>query len=396
MKPICGREEKWAENSRPKLVESFLKCLFERNDPKSLPDSQLVIGRVAHRDSSSYYTINGIQVSQKVVTRTLREKGIDIDHDRFLILQGEVEQISMMKPKGENENDEGMLEYLEDIIGTNRYKEPIEKFVKNVDDLQEERNRALDRVQMAEQDMQGTKQLRDEALEFLYLCNDIVRCDQKIYAMKALQETEKKVGIEARFKEENDALETVKKKMDEFLKENAELTKKHKDLSREEAEAIKKYEDLQTLYRELEKQDVKCREDVKHGKTTIAKLEKDREAQAKKIEVGFVRRQTQNISRRLHKRVHRSNPALFHSVFFRLQKLQSETEKLPEEKAKAEKDEEELTGQVETLKTDLHSRMEDLNKKVSPIQVCVFSKSEFPACVSRMPEIAGWRLLIFY
>lgn len=28
----------------------------------------------------------------------------------------------MMKCKGENENESGMLEYLEDIIGTSRYK----------------------------------------------------------------------------------------------------------------------------------------------------------------------------------------------------------------------------------------------------------------------------------
>jgi structural maintenance of chromosome 4 len=30
------------------------------------------------------------------------DKGIDLDHNRFLILQGEVEQISLMKPKGSN------------------------------------------------------------------------------------------------------------------------------------------------------------------------------------------------------------------------------------------------------------------------------------------------------
>ena len=33
--------------------------------------------------------------------------------------QGEVEQIAMMKPKGAAPGEEGMLEYLEDIIGSN-------------------------------------------------------------------------------------------------------------------------------------------------------------------------------------------------------------------------------------------------------------------------------------
>ena len=45
-------------------------------------------------------------------------------------LQGEVEQISMMKPKGVNPGDTGLLEYLEDIIGTDKYVEKIEQLGK--------------------------------------------------------------------------------------------------------------------------------------------------------------------------------------------------------------------------------------------------------------------------
>lgn len=45
----------------------------------------------------------------------------------------------MMKPKAETEHDEGMLEYLEDIIGSSRFKEPIEQLAKDVDELSEAR-----------------------------------------------------------------------------------------------------------------------------------------------------------------------------------------------------------------------------------------------------------------
>lgn len=44
-----------------------------------------------------------------------------------------------MKPKAESEHDEGMLEYLEDIIGTHRFKEPIENAEKEVEELNEKR-----------------------------------------------------------------------------------------------------------------------------------------------------------------------------------------------------------------------------------------------------------------
>ncbi len=44
-----------------------------------------------------------------------------------LSAQGEVEQISMMRPKAEDKNDTGLLEYLEDIIGTHAYVQPLEE-----------------------------------------------------------------------------------------------------------------------------------------------------------------------------------------------------------------------------------------------------------------------------
>ena len=45
----------------------------------------------------------------------------------------------MMKPRGQTEHDEGMLEFLEDIIGSSRLKEPIEELNKKVDQLGEGR-----------------------------------------------------------------------------------------------------------------------------------------------------------------------------------------------------------------------------------------------------------------
>ena len=36
----------------------------------------------------------------------------------------------MMKPKAEDKNDTGLLEYLEDIIGTQVYVQPIEENAK--------------------------------------------------------------------------------------------------------------------------------------------------------------------------------------------------------------------------------------------------------------------------
>ena len=50
-----------------------------------------------------------------------------------------MEQIALMKPKALTEHGEGMLEFLEDIIGTSALKEPIELLDKRVEELGEER-----------------------------------------------------------------------------------------------------------------------------------------------------------------------------------------------------------------------------------------------------------------
>ena len=43
----------------------------------------------------------------------------------------------MMKPKALTEHDEGMLEFLEDIVGSSRFKVPIEQLAKRVEELNE-------------------------------------------------------------------------------------------------------------------------------------------------------------------------------------------------------------------------------------------------------------------
>ena len=50
-----------------------------------------------------------------------------------------------MKPKGQHEHDEGMLEFLEDIIGTGDYKETIEELFKEYEELQNARGEKVNR-----------------------------------------------------------------------------------------------------------------------------------------------------------------------------------------------------------------------------------------------------------
>ena len=57
-----------------------------------------------------------------------------------------------MKPKGQNEHEEGLLEYLEDIIGTSRLKEPIEEAQKVLEAINVEREEKLTMLKIVEKD----------------------------------------------------------------------------------------------------------------------------------------------------------------------------------------------------------------------------------------------------
>ncbi len=52
-----------------------------------VPGSELEIGRVAYRNNTSDYYINGRKHQAKVVVERLKQEGIDLNHNRFLILQ---------------------------------------------------------------------------------------------------------------------------------------------------------------------------------------------------------------------------------------------------------------------------------------------------------------------
>lgn len=52
-----------------------------------VPDSQFVVSRVAFKDNSSSYYLDGKKATYKEVAHALRACGIDLDHNRFLILQ---------------------------------------------------------------------------------------------------------------------------------------------------------------------------------------------------------------------------------------------------------------------------------------------------------------------
>ena len=250
-----------------KVQVHFQEIVDDDTEPhgfKVVPDSQFVVARSASKDNSSHYEVDGRRCQFKEVAALLRKKGVDLDHNRFLILQGEVEQIALMKPKGQNENDTGMLEFLEDIVGSSRYKEPIEVLHQRVAELDEFRTEKLNRVKLVEKEKDELEKPKNEAMAYLNLANDIVR-QQNIgyhhyvqsYGKKLEKTKQKKAEFEENAKEVlsklNAILEKRNAKEEKFKAVQSEMDKLRRDM-----------EETEEHFKEFELEDTKLKNEMKN------------------------------------------------------------------------------------------------------------------------------------
>uniref|UniRef100_A0A8D1GHX5 Structural maintenance of chromosomes protein n=2 Tax=Sus scrofa TaxID=9823 RepID=A0A8D1GHX5_PIG len=256
----------------------------EGNDYEVVPNSNFYVSRTAYRDNTSVYHISGKKKTFKDVGNLLRSHGIDLDHNRFLILQGEVEQIAMMKPKGQTEHDEGMLEYLEDIIGSGRLNEPIKVLCRRVEILNEHRGEKLNRVKMVEKEKDALEGEKNIAIEFLTLENEIFRkknhvCQYYIYDLQkriAEMETQKE-------KIHEDTKE-INEKSNILSNEMKAKNKAVKDVEKKLNKITKFIEENKEKFTKLDLEDVQVREKLKHATSKAKKLEKQLQKDKEKVE----------------------------------------------------------------------------------------------------------------
>ncbi|RXN10880.1 structural maintenance of chromosomes 4 isoform X1 [Labeo rohita] len=256
----------------------------EGDDYEVIPNSSFYVSRTAAKDNSSSYHINGKKATFKDVGILLRSHGIDLDHNRFLILQGEVEQIAMMKPKGQTEHDEGMLEYLEDIIGSCRLKEPINILCRRVELLNEQRGEKLNRVKLVEKEKSALEGEKNKAVEFLTLENDIFK-KRSLLCQFYVHDLQKRAS--AKEAEKQQIQEDTKELSDKSSQLTEEMKTKNEELKGVEKKLTKltKFiESQKEKFTQLDLQDVEVREKLKHTKSKTKKLQKQLQKDKEKLE----------------------------------------------------------------------------------------------------------------
>jgi structural maintenance of chromosome 4 len=237
-----------------------------------VPGSEIVVTRIAKRNNSSQYKLNGKNLPFKDVAAFLDSKGIDLNNNRFLILQGEVEMISMMPPKGKTENDEGLLEYLEDIIGSDKYVEDTDAAVSKVEEFTEQRQEKLNRVKTVEKEKQSLEGAKLEAEGLLNKEREIRRKKNVLFQIQRLSiktdmevVLEKKAALASNLHEEQEKLKTANVRVLEI--ENG-LSEQNIEYEKAHAELVKTREEFASY----ERRDIQLREEMKYGKENKKKL----------------------------------------------------------------------------------------------------------------------------
>lgn len=88
-----------------------------------------------------------------------------------------------MKPKAVTEHDDGLLEYLEDIIGTSKYKTPIEEAATKVEELNDICIEKSGRVQHVEKEKKSLEDKKDKALMFIRDENELTLKQSALYQL---------------------------------------------------------------------------------------------------------------------------------------------------------------------------------------------------------------------
>lgn len=316
-------------------------------DYKVVPSSEIIVSRTALRNNSSSYKLNGKTCKFKDVATYLDSKGINLDNNRFLILQGEVEMISMMAPKGKNENDEGLLEYLEDIIGSNQFVEETNQAAENVDLLTEQRQERLNRVKAVEAEKENLEGAKLEA-EALLAKEREIRKKKNILLQIYSCEVDKEIEVEGeRRKIHEEALEEERLKLQEANVKVAQFEESLEEDTNEYALLRKEMLRTKEEFSAHERRHIKLNEDIKHGKESLKKIQTKIESEQNKIT---------NIEEKVEK-AEENIPI-----------LEEEIEEFTENKASEDEKLEKIYEEIKVETDSLRPVLEEKKRNLAPIE----------------------------
>ncbi|SBS86453.1 chromosome condensation protein, putative [Plasmodium malariae] len=340
--------KKGLKDSQDNTLGPLEKSTHESDNSAESESENFIISREATIDNQSKYRINDKVVNQKEVVDLLYKKGIDLNNNRFLILQGEVEQIAQMNPKG-NKNDEGLLEYLEDIIGTNEYIESINENFEKLEKFEEVYHERVNRLKHVYNELKELVTPKKEAKYYMDLQKYTYKLHILIYKKEQYELAKLMVNKENELHGYIEKRDNHNKEYKELLEERKNMNIALSKLENEEEEIIKKKNKADNEFKKLTTHD----ENIK--KELIVIVEKMQNLYVKREELK-------------EKKI-----PLYKKIIQEKQKESNEIKKnkLPKLEQELEKCEEELEKYNEDIKQDtdkINTIYSIEEKKLAPLQ----------------------------
>ncbi|ADM11826.2 chromosome segregation ATPase [Encephalitozoon intestinalis ATCC 50506] len=211
------------------------------------------------------YFVDGEEVPCTMVESLLKSEGVDMEHNRFLILQGEIENIAMIKPM-----DGGLLEYLEDVIGTGEYKAEIEKEESELRRVSEECESKSAALKFYEKEYKHIERKQEECLRTAKRRAECLCLDRDLHLL-----------FSERGKKKLEGLLLEKKKIEEDLQV---LEKKNKENGGKLEVLEGKGANARVSAREAEERFLKARKEYQRAERRNKMMEEDLERESKRIE----------------------------------------------------------------------------------------------------------------
>ena len=254
-------------------------CIVELHFIKEHQESYIISRKVDINNNSTYY-VNNKTTPFKDVKELVMSWGIDLEHNRFMILQGEIESISQMKPIGASnvagiptpdKKSHGLLEYLEDIIGTTEFHLPLFETFNKVQELDEETETCSRQVNLAQKDRDALLQPYEEAMSYINKHNEMTELQNMVYQQNKLFCLEQ--------------IENLQSAMDKFTNQTNELNAKLADIDNQQQSTNKEMQSymknhksnesqvttIKSKINKLEKTAVQLENEIKHAKSTMQK-----------------------------------------------------------------------------------------------------------------------------
>ena len=274
----------------PNLTEAsvevyFLNIIDTDTGYSEVPNSRLVLLRLVRANSSSEYRLNGKLSSFEEVTSTLKFRGIDLEHNRFLILQGEVEQIAMMKPKAPpgDDNKTGLLEYLEEIIGTDQYVPDIERAEKELETIGDEVASKKMRVEEAKKITDQLEGPMKEAVAYIELEKECLQFKSLKCRLEKHKKVMKTTEVNSLIQGLDEQLLNIEKDFNDKKKENEQAIQEYEKKANEIKNIDKQRQKLEVELTDLVNIENVAAEESKKLKSLLNQLEKDKQINEKRI-----------------------------------------------------------------------------------------------------------------